>query len=305
MLRIDPKEIPTPQMHQYLVGAIAPRPIAFVSTVSKEGIPNLAPYSFFNVFSSKPPILVFSSNRRVRGNSTKDTLHNVEETHEVVINAVTHAMVRQTALASIEYPPEVSEFEKAGFTPIESELVKPFRVKESPVQMECKVKDIVSLGDKGGAGNLVICEVLLMHVNKEVLDENEKINPQKIDLVGRMGRAFYSRAAGNSIFELFQPVAVLGIGVDQLPEWIKGSEVLTGNDLGALASVDQLPGEKEVASLKNNQIIREICMRYCDDEKQLKKQIQLFVKELVKDNELAMAWKVIMLIEYNMLEELK
>ena len=182
MKTIDPKSIPTADFHQYLLGAVAPRPIAFVSTVDEQGHPNLAPYSFFNAFSSNPPILVFSSNRRVANNTTKDTLHNAQATGEVVVNVVSYTIVRQMAVASIEFSPEVNEFEKSGLTPIPSELVKPFRVKESPVQMECKVRQILPLGDLGGAGHLIVCEILRMHIDEQVLDENGRIDPHRIDL---------------------------------------------------------------------------------------------------------------------------
>ncbi|HRK26810.1 MAG TPA: flavin reductase [Chitinophagales bacterium] len=241
MLTITPGAIPTADLHQYLLGAVAPRPICFASTISPEGIPNLAPYSFFNMFSSNPPIAVFSSNRRVGNNTTKDTLANVLATREVVINVVTYDIVRQMALCSIDYPPQISEFEKAGFTPLPSQLVKPFRVKESPVQMECKVTDIISLGEKPGAGNLVVCQVLLMHISETVLDEQQRIDPHKIDLMARMGRAFYCRASGNAIHHIYQPFNKIGIGFDQLPPTIRHSAVLTGNHLAQLAAFTQLP----------------------------------------------------------------
>ncbi|MCB0595813.1 MAG: flavin reductase family protein, partial [Phaeodactylibacter sp.] len=174
---IDPNTTSTEELHQYLVGTVAPRPIAFASTVDEEGRPNLAPYSFFNCFSSNPPILVFSSNRRVSNNTTKDTLHNVEKTGEVVINAVNFSIVRQMAVASMDYPQGVSEFEKAGLTPIPSDLVRPFRVKESPAQMECRVREILPMGEGGGAGHLIVCELLRLHISEEALDEDGRINP--------------------------------------------------------------------------------------------------------------------------------
>ena len=185
---IDPKTIPVPELHQLLVGSIGPRPIALASTVDAGGRPNLAPFSFFNIFSSNPPICIFSANLRVMNNTTKDTLRNVQQTGEVVINAVNFSIIRQVALASVEYPAEVSEFHETGLTPIASDLVKPFRVKESPVQFECKVKEILPLGENGGAGNLIVCEILRIHVDEKILDEQGKINPHKIDLMGRLGR---------------------------------------------------------------------------------------------------------------------
>ncbi|HKK78161.1 MAG TPA: flavin reductase family protein [Phaeodactylibacter sp.] len=247
---IDPKDTPTKDLHQYLLGAVAPRPIAFASTVDEDGRANLAPYSFFNCFSSNPPILVFSSNRRVSNNTTKDTLHNIEQTREVVINVVNYSIVRQMALTSVDYPQGVSEFEKAGLTPVPGDLVKPFRVKESPAQMECKVQQIIPLGETGGAGHLIICEVVRMHLREDVLDENGKINPHKMDLMGRMGRAFYVRASGEAIHKVFQPFNVLGMGYDQLPERIRNSEVLTGNNLGMLASLPEAPDKMTTLKLK-------------------------------------------------------
>lgn len=249
MLRINPAEIATKDLHQFILGAVAPRPIAFASTVSAEGIPNLAPYSFFNAFSSNPPILIFSSNRRVSNNTTKDTLKNVEDTGEVVINVVPHRIVRQMALCSVEYGAEINEFEKAGFTPLASEKVRPFRVAESPVHMECKVDKILPLGDKGGAGNLIICNIVLMHIAEEVLNDKGRIDPHKIDLVARMGRFYYARASGEAIFEVVQEVTALGIGFDGLPPGIRHSNILTGNNLGQLAALLTLPSKEEAMAL--------------------------------------------------------
>ena len=212
---INPQDIPTADMHQYLLSAVAPRPIAFVSTVDEAGNANLAPYSFFNAFSSNPPILVFSSNRRVKNNTTKDTLHNVTATREAVINVISHSIVRQAALAACEYAHDVDEFVKAGFTKLPSEVVKAYRVAEAPVQMECIINDIIPLGEHGGAGNLIICEVVRFHVHESVLDERGKIDQQKIDLMGRMGRIFYVRASGEAIFPIAQPVEPLGMGFDK------------------------------------------------------------------------------------------
>ncbi|MEO0473197.1 MAG: flavin reductase family protein [Bacteroidota bacterium] len=241
MRSIDPAQTAIPDLHQFIIGAVAPRPIAFASTLSEDGVPNLAPYSFFNAFGSNPPTLIFSANRRVRTNTTKDTLSNVEATKEVVINVVNHQIVHQMALASVEYPEDVSEFEKSGLTPIASDLVKPFRVKESPVQFECKVQEIKAMGEQGGAPNLIICEILRIHINEDVLDENGRIDPQKIDLMGRMGRAFYCRAHGSNVFPIIQPVNRIGIGVDNLPDAIRTSSILTGNNLAQLASLEGIP----------------------------------------------------------------
>jgi flavin reductase (DIM6/NTAB) family NADH-FMN oxidoreductase RutF len=245
---ITPDAVSTADFHQYLLAAVAPRPIAFVSTVDENGLPNLAPYSFFNAFSSNPPIVIFSSNRRVRDNTTKDTLHNVTVTREAVINMISHDIVYQAAVASCEYPHETSEFTKAGLTPLASEVVKPFRVAESPVQMECVVRDIQSLGEHGGAGNLIICEVVRFHVRESVLDERGKIDQNKIDLMGRMGRIAYVRASGNALLNIAQPVEPLGIGFDGLPDFIRKSDILTGNDLGMLAGKPTFPTEEQIAA---------------------------------------------------------
>lgn len=246
MLTIDPEKTPHKDLHQFLLGCVAPRPIAFASTIDENGNPNLAPYSFFNCFSSNPPILVFSSNRRSTDNTTKDTLHNVRKTGEVVINVVNYAIVRQMTVASISFPSGVSEFEKSGLSPIPSDLVKPFRVKESPAQMECRVSDIITLGELGGAGHLIICDVLRLHISKDVIDERNRIDPHKMDLMGRMGRAYYVRASGAAIHTIVQSFEEIGVGFDQLPESIRSSSVLTGNNLGQLACLTSLPDKEEI-----------------------------------------------------------
>lgn len=252
MRRIIPAETATKDLHQFLVGSVAPRPIALVSTVDENGQPNLAPYSFFNAFSSNPPILVFSSNRRVSNNTTKDTLSNVFATREVVINMVNHDIVRQMAVTSVEFPTEVNEFEKAGLHAVPSELVKPFRVQESPVHMECQVKDIITLGDHGGAGHLIICEVVMMHIAENVIDSNNRIDPHKLDLMGRLGRAYYVRASGESVSPIVQSVIELTIGFDQLPNSIQTSTVLRGNDLGLLAGLHAKPSSAEIDAIKSD-----------------------------------------------------
>jgi flavin reductase (DIM6/NTAB) family NADH-FMN oxidoreductase RutF len=245
---IDPLSIPTADLHQFILGSVAPRPIAFASTVAADGTVNLAPYSFFNAFSSNPPILVFSSNRRVEGNTTKDTLHNIRETGEVVINVVNYDIVRQMAIASVDYPPETNEFEKAGLTPVPSLKVRPPRVKESPVSMECKVQEIIPLGDQGGAGHLILCHVVSMYVDDAVIDERQRIVPDKIDLVGRMGRLYYVRASGAAVFTVQQPQKPLAMGFDKLPEHILRSRILTGNQLAAIAGMVELPSAEEVGA---------------------------------------------------------
>lgn len=248
MIKINPKDVTVPELQRHLQSAIGPRPIAFASTIDKDGNPNLSPFSFFNVFSANPPILVFSPARSGRTNTTKDTYNNVKEVDEVVINIVNHDIVHQMSLSSSAYPKEVNEFIKAGFTPIESELIRPARVKESPVQMECRVKQVIELGDQGGAGNLIICEVLLMHIDESILDSNGQIDQHKIDLVGRMGANWYVRANNDALFEVDKPITTLGIGFDNIPDAIKNSEILSGNDLGMLGNIEALPTEEEIRS---------------------------------------------------------
>ena len=248
MLTLDPKELEIPQLHRYLLGAIGPRPIAFASTIDADGVPNLSPFSFFNVFSANPPIMVFSPARSGRTGATKNTLDNVKNIKEVVINIVNHDIVQQMSLASSPYEAGIDEFVKAGLTPVASELIKPFRVKESPVQFECKVNEIIELGQNGGAGNLVICEVVKIHINEDVLDAIGMIDQYKIDLVSRMGGNWYCRADKNSMFEIQKPITTIGIGVDQIPTEIRNSTILTSNDLGLLGSVEAIPTQEEVAA---------------------------------------------------------
>jgi len=250
MKSINPKDITTPQLHGYLLGAVSPRPICFASTVDADGNVNLSPYSFFNVFSANPPVMIFSPARRVRDNTTKHTLENVLVTKEVVINIVSHAMVHQMSLSSTEYDQGVNEFTKAGFTELPSLKVKPPRVAESPVQFECKVNEVIALGNEGGAGNLVIAEVVQLHVDEAILDADGKIDPIKIDTVARMGGNWYSRAK-DGLFEVEKPLRTLGIGVDALPEGIRLSSILTGNDLGKLGNLEKLPSKQELEVFRN------------------------------------------------------
>lgn len=288
MLTIDPKEVSPVKLQGYLQSAIAPRPIAFASTMDKNGKPNLSPFSFFNIFSSNPPILVFSPARRVRNNTVKHTLINCEETRQVVINMVNFEIVQQMSLSSTEYADGVNEFLKSGLTPIPSELVKPYRVAESPVQFECKVNEIIPLGTVGGAGNLIICEVLKMHINEEILDEDGMIDPIKIDLVSRLGANWYSRAK-EGLFEVEKPLATLGIGVDSIPEFVKESAVFNGNDLGKLGNVEALPTEEEITIfVKQNFGVKGVLS--ADDEV---KKHQL-AKEYLDKNEVLTAWKVLL-----------
>jgi flavin reductase (DIM6/NTAB) family NADH-FMN oxidoreductase RutF len=238
---IKPGFIKTSQLHAYLLGSVAPRPICFASTIDSRGNANLSPFSFFNVFGSNPVTLIFSPARRVRDNTIKNTLENCIETKEVVISVVNYAMVQQMSLSSCEYPKGVSEFEKAGFTPQKAEYVKPFLVKESPVNMECVVKQIIETGHEGGAGNLIICEMMAMHINDHVFNDLQQIDPNKIDLVARMGGDYYCRASGDAVFTVPKPNLNLGMGIDALPYDIKTSTILSGNDLGQLANVNALP----------------------------------------------------------------
>jgi len=246
MLTLDPKELPIPKLHHYLLGSIGPRPIAFASTIDKDGIRNLAPFSFFNVFSANPPILIFSPARSGRTNTTKNTHDNVKEIAEVVINVVTYDMVHQMSLTSSPFEAGIDEFEKAGFTPVASDTIRPYRVKESPIQIECKVLEVKELGQNGGAGNLVICEVQKIHIAEHVLDENQMVDQQKIDLVSRMGGNWYCRANNASMFEVNKPITTIGVGVDALPEKIRTSARLTGNDLGILGNMQNIPSEADI-----------------------------------------------------------
>lgn len=288
MISINPKEVSVAKLQGYLQSAIAPRPIAFASTVDANGNPNLSPFSFFNVFSSNPPILVFSPARRVRNNTIKHTLINCEATKEVVINIVDYSMVQQMSLSSTEYADGVNEFEKAGFTMLKSDVVKPFRVAESPVQFECKVNDIILLGTEGGAGNLIICEVVKIHVSETILDENGLIDQKKIDLVSRLGGNWYSRAI-DGLFEVEKPLSTLGIGVDSIPEFIKESTFFNGNDLGKLGNIETIPNEEEIAIfVKQNFSVKGVLSS--DDEG---KKHQM-AKEYLDNNDALSAWKVLL-----------
>ena len=290
-MTIIPGEIKTAQLHAFLLGAIAPRPICFASTIDADGNPNLSPFSFFNVFGSKPPVLIFSPARRVRDNSIKHTLENIYATKEVVINVVSYDIVQQMNLASCEYPKGTSEFEKAGFTPIKSDIVKPFRVKESPAQLECKVTQVIETGNEGGAGNLIICEVLRMHVNDDVIDENGKIDPHKIDLVARMGGDYYCRASGSAVFEVTKPNLNLGVGIDALPQGIRNSNVLTGNDLGLLGNSTSIPLVSDV--MYDDRLIQ-ILRDYEQDANGRNHALQIYARELLSAHEVDKAWQVLL-----------
>jgi len=293
MLTIDPKEIPVPKLHHYLLGSIGPRPIAFASTVDAEGNDNLAPFSFFNVFSANPPILIFSPARSGRTNTTKDTYNNVKDVPEVVINIVNHSIVHQMSLASSPFASNISEFEKAGFTPLESETIRPKRVAESPVQFECKVIEVKELGDQGGAGNLIFCEVLRIHINEDVLDENQMIDQHKIDLVSRMGGNWYCRADENSMFEITKPITTVGIGFDKLPSDILNSKTLTGNDLGQLAGIESLPNETDVNEFKLLEL-SDLFVSLEDNPIQLEDELHKKAKSLLSENKLEEAWMTLL-----------
>ena len=288
MLTIDPKEVSTAKLQGYLQSAIGPRPIAFASTMDKNGNPNLSPFSFFNIFSANPPILVFSPARRVRDNSIKHTLVNCEQTRQVVINVVNFDMVQQVSLSSTEYPEGVNEFEKAGFIAFPSDVVKPYRVAESPVQFECVVNEIIALGENGGAGNMIICEIVKMHISEAILDENGVISPTKIDLVSRLGGNWYSRSK-EGLFEVEKPLTTLGIGIDEIPDFIKESTVFNGNDLGKLGNIESLPTEEEITIfVKRNFEVKGVLS--ADDE--MKK--HELAKEYLDKNEVLTAWKVLL-----------
>lgn len=289
MKTINPKNIEIPKLHRYLLGAIGPRPIAFASTIDKDGVANLAPFSFFNAFSANPPILVFSPARSGRTNTTKDTYNNVKILPEVVINVVNFELVHQMSLASSPYPSSVDEFVKSGLTPVASECVQPFRIKESPVQFECKVNEVIELGDQGGAGNLIICEVLRIHIDEAILDEQQMIDQHKIDLVSRMGGNWYCRADENSMFEIPKPITTCGIGYDELPEDIKNSDVLTANNLGQLAGIESIPNETDVNEYKLIEL-SELFLSLEEDATQLEIEIHKRAKLLLEKNDLEEAW---------------
>jgi flavin reductase (DIM6/NTAB) family NADH-FMN oxidoreductase RutF len=288
MITIDPKNVSVAKLQGYLQGAIGPRPIAFASTVDINGKPNLSPFSFFNVFSANPPILVFSPARRVRDNTIKHTLINCEATKEVVINIVNYDMVQQMSLSSTEYGDGINEFLKSGLTQIASEIVKPFRVAESPVQFECKVNQIISLGTDGGAGNMIVCEVLKMHINEAVLDENGSIDPHKIDLVARLGGNWYSRA-NLGLFEVEKPNVAIGIGVDAIPNFVKESGIFDGNDLGKLGNIEALPTLEEVTIFVNKNFAVKGVLSADDEVK-----IHQKAKKYLENNEVEQAWKVLL-----------
>ncbi|WP_025664438.1 flavin reductase family protein [Aquimarina megaterium] len=287
MITIDPSEVTTGKLHGLILGAIGPRPIAFASTMDVNGNANLSPFSFFNVFSANPPILIFSPARRVRDNTTKHTLENAKSTKEVVINIVNYDIVQQMSLSSTEYPEGVNEFVKSGLTMVPSEKVRAYRVGESPVQFECKVNQVVPMGTEGGAGNLIICEVVLMHINENVMDENNRIDQHKIDQVARMGGNWYSRA-NMGMFEVPKPLSSIGIGVDALPEEVRNSTVFTGNDLGKLGNVEGMPTKSEALEFVNN---------HNDIKDKIQEanliEIHKFAKQYLDQDDMDTAWNIL------------
>lgn len=293
MKRADPAEIPIPELHGYLTGAIGPRPIALASTIDAKGRPNLSPFSFFNAFGANPGVIIFSPARRGRNNTTKHSYHNVKAVPEVVINVVTYAMVQQISVASGEFPEGINEFEKSGLTPLASEKVRPFRVKESPVQFECKVTQVIETGTGGGAANLVVCEVVLVHVDEAMLGPDGKIDQRRIDLVGRMGGATYCRAHGDALFDLVQPNQHYGVGVDALPASVRNSRTLTGNELGMLGSILQVPDETIVNEYKLTELA-DLFIQMEDDTPGLERMLHEKARQLLAEGRKEEAWKTLL-----------
>ena len=297
MLEIDPNDISIKELHQYLLSSIGPRPIALASTIDVNGINNVSPFSFFNVFSANPPILIFSPARRVRNNTTKDTLENIKKIKEVVINIVNEKIVEKMSLTSGEYPSEIDEFVKAGLTPIVSKKIKPKRVKESPVQLECKVNQIIELGNEGGAGNLIICEVIFIHINSSILNENNEIEQDKIQLIGRLGNNWYCKAFDQALFEIQKPTEKMGIGLDRIPERIRKSYIFNQNDLAKLASINNIPSNHEIEKFREKDIIQLLLQGENDEE--IREVLHTKAKEEIDKNEIEKAWKFLLIDKLN------
>lgn len=293
MKSIDPRDIHFRELHGYLTGGIGPRPIALASTVNAQGRPNLSPFSFFNAFGANPSTLIFSPARRGRDNTTKHTYHNVKAVPEVVINAVTYSMVQQVSVASGEYPEGTNEFIKSGLTPVASARIRPFRVKESPVQFECKVRQVIETGSQGSAANLIICEVVMVHLAEGILDHDGRIDQQRIDLVGRMGGPWYCRAHGASLFALAQPNQHIGAGVDALPPRVRNSTILSGNDLGQLGSIERVPDETAVNEYKLTELA-DLFIDLEDDQDALEQALHELAKELLRQGKREEAWKTLL-----------
>lgn len=296
MQTIDPNQIPSQHLHRLLLGAIAPRPIALASTIDKEGNPNLSPFSCFNVFGINPTTLIFSPSRRGKDNTLKDTFLNVKEVPEVVINVVTFDMVQQASLASTEYPRETNEFIKAGLTQIPSVKIKPFRVKESPVQIECKVRQVIETGSGGGAANLIVCEVLLMHLNESIFDENGLIDPDKINLVGRMGGNYYVKASGSAIFAVPKPNDKMSLGIDALPELVRMSRILTGNELARLGSLENFPTAVEIIAFSKSDLVRQMHIKFAGEPEMLLEQVHIMASALIAKGEVNEAMKLLLAV---------
>ena len=296
MSTIDPANIPSHVLHRIIVSAVAPRPIAFASTIDSMGKANLSPFSFFNAFGVNPSTLIFSPARSGRTNELKDTYLNVKEVPEVVINMVTYSMVEQINLASSAFPRGVNEFFKSGFTPVPSEKIKPFRVKESPVQFECKVRQVIETGDGPGAANLIICEVLLVHINDKVLDKKGLIDHRKLDLVGRLGADYYVRASGRALFTLAKPASKDCIGVDSLPESVRMSHVLTGNDLGKLGSLQSTPTAPEVEKITSSYDFRRLYSKHSGNIEKILEETHKLAHSLIKENLTQEALKLLLAV---------
>jgi len=295
MLTIKCADLSPMQLQNYLQYAIAPRPICFASTIDAEGNINLSPFSFFNMFSTNPPMCIFSPARRVRDNTTKHTLENVLAVKECVINIVDYNMVQQMSLASTEYAKGVNEFEKAGFSMLESHLVKPPRVAEAPVQLECIVKEVIPLGDQHGAGNLILAEIKLIHIKEEILDSEGKIDQAKIDLVARLGGDWYCRVTPESLFKVAKPLTTLGIGVDVLPISVRYSKVLTGNDLGMLGNIEVLPSAEEIDAMQWNTNVKDILDATIGDATNRERELHELAHQLLAVGNVNDALKVVLL----------
>ncbi|WP_432713907.1 flavin reductase family protein [Pedobacter sp.] len=295
MITINTADLSPAQLQNYLQYAIAPRPICFASTIDQAGNINLSPFSFFNMFSTNPPLVIFSPARRVRDNTTKHSLENILEVKECVINIVNYAMVQQTSLASTEYAKGVNEFEKAGFTMLDSLLVKPPRVAEAPVQMECVVREVISLGENPGAGNLILAEIKLIHIKEEILDETGKIDQAKIDLVARLGGDWYCRVTPENLFKVAKPLTTLGIGIDALPKGVRNSYVLTGNDLGMLGNVEELPNEAQIDEMRREPEVKEILDATIGDANNRQRELHELAKLFLQHGKVVEALKVVLL----------
>lgn len=295
MLTLKTSDLSPVQLQNYLQYAIAPRPICFASTINDEGEINLSPFSFFNMFSTNPPVCIFSPARRVRDNTTKHTLENVLQVKECVINIVDYSMVQQMSLASTEYAKGINEFEKAGFTMLKSDLVQPPRVAEAPVQFECVINQVIPLGDSHGAGNLILAEIKLIHINEAILDAEGKIDQEKIDLVARLGGDWYCRVTKDSLFKVAKPLAKLGIGIDSLPQSVRYSKVLTGNDLGMLGNVEHLPTDDEIDLINQLPEVKEVLDATIGDVTNRERELHELAKSFLAKGGVEIALKIVLL----------